>query len=111
MDEAIESLNQAARVEGGRGIDAATARAAFASGGKPALARLLLDHFQSPYARRYEMLWHIVVGEYDAAIESLERRYAANDAALPYVIRWEQSDPVRDMPRFRRLLQRMRMTP
>jgi adenylate cyclase len=56
-------------------------------------------------------LYFALLGEYELAMDNLEKGFAAHDPSTIYMNRWPQYDPLRDTPRFQALLQKMNLWP
>jgi hypothetical protein len=52
---------------------------------------------------------YLRAGQNEPALEWLERAYEAHDPAMPYMNLWPGWDVVRDHPRFRDVLRRMKL--
>jgi Tfp pilus assembly protein PilF len=51
------------------------------------------------------------LGEYELAMDNLEKAFAARDPVAIYMNRWPMYDPLREDPRFQALLQKMNLKP
>ena len=56
-------------------------------------------------------LYFALLGEYELAMDNLEKGFAAHDPSTIYMNRWPMYDPLRDTPRFQALLQKMNLKP
>jgi hypothetical protein len=52
-----------------------------------------------------------LLGEYELAMDNLEKAFAAGDPVAIYLNRWTLYEPLRDTPRFQALLQKMNLWP
>lgn len=87
---------------------------AYASAGKTSEARKNLDDLHSLAKNRYVLpygiaLIHTGLGEYDEALESLERAYQDRNSWMPFLQVEPRLDPLRSDPRFQDLLRRMKL--
>jgi tetratricopeptide (TPR) repeat protein len=56
-------------------------------------------------------LYFALLGEYELAMDNLEKAFAAGDPMAIHVNRWAIYDPLRDTPRFQALLQKVNLWP
>ncbi len=56
-------------------------------------------------------LYFALLGEYELAMDNLEKGFAAHDPSTIYMNRWPMYDPLREDPRFQALLQKMNLKP
>jgi hypothetical protein len=56
-------------------------------------------------------LFFAMMGEYELAMDNLEKAFAAGDPMAIYMNRYALYDPLRDTPRFRALLQKVNLLP
>jgi predicted Zn-dependent protease len=84
--------------------------AAYAMSGDKANARRLLDEYLSrPKPAEYDVaLVYAALGEPARALEQLERAYAQHDTALVNLRNDPRLDPLRSMPRFQALVEKMK---
>jgi tetratricopeptide (TPR) repeat protein len=87
---------------------------AYASTGNSAKARAILDRLiektQFEYLSPYSMaVVHAALGEKDEAFRWLDRAFAERDCHVAYMVVDPEADPLRSDPRFRRLLERLKI--
>ena len=107
LDEAFDALvglQSAARLEF---VTRTELSQAFASGGKPAVLRLLLAKWPETYRPIHRAMWYAELGDPDHAMQWLERGYEERWIALPYVVRYPPFDSMKSDPRFVALLHKM----
>src|SRR5262249_34676657 len=69
-------------------------------------------HAEKAYVPQYAFASvHTRLGEYDAALEALERAFAGRDRAMVYLNVNPRFDPLHGDPRFQDLVRRMRLAP
>jgi serine/threonine-protein kinase len=56
-------------------------------------------------------LYFALLGEYELAMDNLEKGFAVHDPSTIYMNRWPMYEPLRDNPRFQALLQKMNLWP
>ena len=87
---------------------------AYAATGNTAEARNILDDLHSLAKERYVLpygfaLIHTGLGEYEEALEWLERAYQDRNSWMPFLAVEPRLDPLRSDPRFQDLLRRMNL--
>jgi serine/threonine-protein kinase len=113
-DEAAAALREAVAASDSPALATADLGVVAAARGRPTEARAVLDglraeareHYVSPVA--FAVLY-LALGEFDSAFEALERAHRDRRGWLAYLRVEPAVDPVRDDPRFARLLERMQL--
>jgi DNA-binding winged helix-turn-helix (wHTH) protein/tetratricopeptide (TPR) repeat protein len=108
---AFDALNQASRFSNGNSKALSLRAWLLATQGHTSEARSMLgaiesagrDRFIPPYA---VALVHAGLGDTDAALDALDRSYDCHDVHLAFLPIDSKWDPLRDHPRFQRLLSR-----
>ena len=111
MDEAIESmigLFAAAKVESIRPDEL---QQAFATGGKPALTRLLVARWAPELSDGFRAMWFDELGQRDSAMAVLERAYDARWGGLLFLLRFHPMDGLRSDPRYVAFLRKVGIEP
>jgi len=111
FDEAFEAIVGLQNAAGFHAVGVAELKAAFASGGKPGVVRLLLAKWPQGFRPAYRALWYAELGDRDAAMERLERGYDEKWISLPYVLRWQSFDGMRSDPRFIAFMKKIGLPP
>ena len=88
---------------------------AYAVAGKTAEARKILDGLHRLAEQRYVLPYgfaviHVGLGEYDEALEWLEKAYEERNSWMPFIQVEPRLDPLRSDPRFQDLLRRMNLS-
>jgi serine/threonine-protein kinase len=60
---------------------------------------------------RSRALYFALLGEYELAMDNLEKGFEVHDPSTIYMNQWPMYDPLRDTPRFQALLQKMNLLP
>jgi TolB-like protein/tetratricopeptide (TPR) repeat protein len=112
---ALAALKTAARLSDDSTFALARLAQGYAIAGEPEKALLLLKRLHGIAARKYVApfeiaLIHVGLMDYNEAFAWLEKAFDQRSIWLGYLQVEPQLDPVRDDPRFRELLQRMRFT-
>jgi len=108
-DEAIAHHERAVELSGGSPLYLAGLAYAFGRAGLRAEATEIRERLlQDPAAAPYDIaLAHLGLGDLVQAVDWLEKAYEARDSHVIYINRGPRFDPLRNDPRFIRLLQRI----
>jgi TolB-like protein/Tfp pilus assembly protein PilF len=113
-DEALTMLEEALERSGGTGISMASLARLHALRGETSRARSLLSGLEADdaYVPAYEIAKaHLALGEHELALEWLERAVEERSHSMVFVKVDPQLDALRDNPRFRELIDRVRTEP
>jgi len=113
FDEAIELHTRAVELSGGSPLYQAALGYCYALSGRREDAERILDELRrDPQAAPFDIaLVYLGLGEHTSAILWLEKSYEARDSHLIYINRGPQFDPLRENPRFIRLMERIDWLP
>ncbi len=110
-DEAIDALvgfQDAARIHAVTGSEL---RRALATGGRPAVLRVLLAKWPVELRPAFRAVWYAELRDPDHAMEWLERGYDERWISLPYVLRWQSFASMKGDPRFVAFTHKMGLEP
>ena len=112
-EDAIAALETAVRLSGGATNLRAALGRAYALSGRTRESRRVLEELLDLNQRSYVgplqiAIIHTALGETDEALRWLEKAYRGRDANMVLMKVLPGLDPLRDHPRFRDLLQRMK---
>jgi TolB-like protein/Tfp pilus assembly protein PilF len=113
-DEAIAEVKEAVRLSGNSTVSMATLGHVYASAGRKDEALKILDQLKQRSKEQYVPSYWIAtiyngLGDKDAAIEWLERAYKEKSSWLAWIKVEPRFDALRKDPRFRSLVQRMKL--
>jgi serine/threonine-protein kinase len=109
FEEAIAWHKKAVELSGGASLYRAALGYSYGLAGMTAAATEILQELgQNQSTAPYDLaIVYLGLGEHEQAIEWLEKSFAAQDSHLIYINRGPKFDPLRDDPKFIRLLQRL----
>ncbi|HSM68684.1 MAG TPA: tetratricopeptide repeat protein [Xanthomonadales bacterium] len=109
FEEAIELHRRAVALSNGASIYRAALGYSLGLAGQHEEAEAILEALsQDPATSPYDLaIVHLGLGHLENAIGWLERAYEARDAHVIYINREAKFDPLRDMPRFKALLDKL----
>ena len=84
---------------------------AFATGGKPALTRLLLARWPPELSRNFRAMWFHELGQRDSALAVLEHAYDERWGGLLYLLRFPAIQGMRSDPRYVAFLRKVGLEP
>ena len=115
VEEAIETFEELQRIAGDLYAYAGNRGLAYASSGREADARSMLDLLAEREVEHPEVglhidfaLVHLGLGEYEDAIARLEESADERHAGVVYLWLWPHWEPLRGHPRFQALIERVR---
>jgi serine/threonine-protein kinase len=116
LDDAVNVAEETARLAGDGVSSLGALGHAYAAAGRTAQATQVLDRLlglsETRYVSQYDLaLIHLALGSPDAAIEWLERGFAARDHQMAFLKADPRLDPLRKRTDFAGLMERMRYHP
>jgi tetratricopeptide (TPR) repeat protein len=111
VESFFETYERLEKVSARAEVPAADLRHAYATGGREAVLRLLLDSPSAKLRPVDRARWHTSLGDLDAAFLDLDQAMEERAVWLPFVVNRPDLKPLHDDPRWRSMLVRMNLLP